>query len=107
MQARKPSIDDIRESYLDPLVNLGLIEKTPSVRDGRQNIYFPVEYSSNNGSGNSDDNNANTNSNKVIVIDPSLYPTKNLIEESFRTLVKYPPETQYFLIKLQITELRT
>jgi hypothetical protein len=105
MQVRKPSTDEIRESYLVPLINLGLIEKTPSIRDGRQNIYFPVEYSSNNGSSdNGSGNNANTNPNKVLVTDPPLYPTKNLIEESFRTLVKYPARGTIFFD--QITDYR-
>jgi hypothetical protein len=30
MEVHKPSTDEIRESYLDPLVNQGLIEKVPS-----------------------------------------------------------------------------
>jgi hypothetical protein len=95
MQVHKPSTDEIREAYLDPLVNLGLIEKAPSVRDNRQNIYFPVEYSSTNG---------NTKTNKVLVTDPNLYPSRNLIEESFGTLVKYPARDTTFFD--QITDYR-
>ena len=82
MLTKKPSSDEIRIIYIDPLVNLGLIEKTPSVRDNRRNIYFPTEYSS-NGAAKSD---------KILVTDPNLYPYRNLMEESFRTLVKYNGE---------------
>jgi hypothetical protein len=88
MEVQKPSTDEIRESYLDPLVNQGLIEKMPSARDNRQNIYFPVDPAANG--------NGKTNTSKVIVSDPSLFPTRNLIEESFRTLVKYPARDSIF-----------
>src|SRR5918993_146146 len=57
----KPSSDEVRRNYLDPLTNLGLIEKVPSVRDNKRNIYFPTEYSPNNGSA--------TKSNKILVTD--------------------------------------
>jgi hypothetical protein len=72
-----------------------LVEKVPSIRDNRQKIYFPVEYSATNG---------NTKTNKVLVTDPNLYPSRNLIEETFRTLVKYPARDSIFLD--QITDYR-
>jgi hypothetical protein len=96
MEVHKPSTDQIRESYLNPLVNQGLIEKVPSARDNRQNIYLPVDPAV-NGNGKAD-------TSKVIVSDPSLYPTRNLIEESFRTLVKYPARDSIFFD--QITDYR-
>lgn len=43
LRVNKPSTDEIRESYLYPLLNLGVIEKVSSVIDGRSYIYFPVE----------------------------------------------------------------
>jgi hypothetical protein len=92
----KPSSDEVRRNYLDPLTNLGLIEKVPSVRDNKRNIYFPTEYSPNNCSA--------TKSNKILVTDPSLYPSRNLIEESFRTLVKYSGSDGIFFD--QITDYR-
>ena len=88
MEVHKPSTDEIRENYLGPLINQGLIEKVPSVRDRRQNIYFPVDPAANG--------NGETNTSKVIVSDPSLYPSRNIIEETFRTLVKYPARDSIF-----------
>jgi hypothetical protein len=96
MEIYKPSTDEIRENYLGPLINQGLIEKVPSVRDRRQNIYFPVDPAA-NGNGKAD-------TSKVIVSDPSIYPTRNLIEETFRTLVKYPARDSTFFD--QITDYR-
>ena len=98
MQVRKPSTDDIRESYLDPLINLGLVEKSPSVKDNRQNIYFPVEYFGNG------DANTNNKNNMILVREPELYHSRNLIEESFRTLIKYPARDTIFFD--QITDYR-
>jgi hypothetical protein len=96
MEVHKPGTDEIRESYLDPLINQGLIEKVPSVKDRRQNIYFPVDPAANG--------NGKVDTNKVIVTDPNLYPSKSLIEESFRTLVKYPARDSIFFD--QITDYR-
>jgi hypothetical protein len=93
-QTRKPSTDEVREAYLEPLVNLGVIDKATSVQDNRQNIYYPVEYSTKE----------NTYSSKIVVRDPSFYPSRNLIEESFRTLVKYPASDTTFFD--QITDYR-
>ena len=96
MEVHKPSTDEIRENYLGPLINQGLIEKVPSNRDRRQNIYFPVDPAAND--------NGKTNTSKVVVSDPNLYPTRNLIEELFRTLVKYPARDSIFFD--QITDYR-
>src|SRR5215204_1817972 len=96
LEVHKPSTDEIRENYLGPLINQGLIEKVPSVRDRRQNIYFPVDPAANG--------NGKVDTNKVIVSDPNLYPSKDLIEESFRTLVKYPARDSIFFD--QITDYR-
>jgi CBS domain-containing protein len=86
MHVHKPSTDDIRKSYLYPLINLGLVDKAPSVKDHRHNIFYPVETGNITGS----------NKNKILVSDPNLYPTKNIIEESFRTIVKYDAEGSTF-----------
>jgi hypothetical protein len=72
-----------------------LIEKLPSARDSRRNIYFPTEYPANG---------HNTVGNKIRVTDHNLYPSRNVIEESFRTLVKCNAEdTKIFD---QITDYR-
>ena len=71
----------IRKKYLDPLINLELVQKTPSVKDGRTNIYFLPDLGENGREGSDKD--------RILVNDPSMYPTKNFIIESFRTVIEY------------------
>ena len=71
----------IRKKYLDPLINLGLVQKTPSVKDGRTNIYFLYDQGENGREESKKD--------RILVNDPSIYPTKNFIIESFRTVIEY------------------
>jgi hypothetical protein len=107
MQVSKPSTEEIRERYLNPLINHGLIDKTASTRDNRQNIYYPVEYSAKSMSDTSD------SKNKVVVRDPTLYPTKDVLIESFETLIEYPANdtkileniSQYRIIDVDGTQL--
>jgi predicted transcriptional regulator len=70
----------IRKKFLDPLVNLGLVQRTPSVTGNRTNIYSLPEYGT---AGNTN----KQDKNKILVKDSTLYPTKNLIVESLRTVV--------------------
>lgn len=75
----------IRKKYLDPLVNLGLVKKSSSVRDGRNNIYSFLE----NNQEKNDDTDSNNNKDKVLVRNPTLYPSKNVIVESLIMVVNY------------------
>jgi hypothetical protein len=54
--------DHIRKKYLDPLINLGLVQKSPSVKDGRTNIYSLPDNSRNKDGNNDRD--------KILVRDP-------------------------------------
>jgi hypothetical protein len=73
----------IRKKYLDPLVNLGLVQKSPSVKIGRINIYSIPDSAHNTDTG-SDNNN---NNDRILVRNPTLYPLKNVIVESLRTVI--------------------
>jgi hypothetical protein len=42
----KPSSKELRDKYLEPLVNLGVLDKVQSEIDRRENIYVPVEEGS-------------------------------------------------------------
>jgi hypothetical protein len=81
----------IRKKYLDPLINLGLVQKTPSVKDGRTNIYSLPENIQ------SKDN--NDNKDKILVRNPNLYPTKNVLIDSFRTVIEYDADDPSFFEK--------
>ena len=74
--------NDIRKKYLDPLINLKVIQKFPSVRDNRSNIYCLPNYGAAL-------NTKKQDKTKIVVKDPSLYPSKDLIVESFRTVIEY------------------
>ena len=80
----------IRKKYLDPLINLGLVQKSPSVKDGRTNIYSLPDSSQNKD---------NIYTDKILVKDPSLYPSKNVIIESFRTVIEYDADDTSFFEK--------
>jgi hypothetical protein len=76
------SSDELRQKFTDPLVNLGIIEKTKSEIKKSENIYFPVDEKGENIFslfGNSDL--------RLHVKDSNLYPCKELIQNSFK-LVK-------------------
>jgi hypothetical protein len=82
----------IRKKYLDPLVNLGLVQKTLSIKDGRTNIYLLPDNSH-------DKDNDNNDKDKILVKDSSLYPTKNVIIESFRTVIEYDADGPHYFEK--------
>jgi hypothetical protein len=78
----KPSNKELRDKYLEPLVNLGVIDKVRSEIDKRENIYLPVEEG--------DlfhifDDSANNDSNlRLTVLNPEAFPNKNFLKEQFR-----------------------
>lgn len=75
----KPSNKELRDKYLEPLVNLGVLDKVQSEIDKRENIYLPVEE------GNLfhifDDS---TNSLRLSLPSPKLFPNKSFLKEQFR-----------------------
>ena len=78
--------NDIRKKFLDPLVNLGLIQKFVSVKDNRSNLYCLPEFVSNA---------KKQDKTKIIVKDPNLYPGRNLIVDSLRTVVNYDADDPF------------
>jgi hypothetical protein len=81
--------DAIRKRYLDPLINLGLIQKVPSKKDNRVNIYYPPTSASDNNSNIASENRDGDGDGRIRVRDPSLYPDTNLMVESLRTACEY------------------
>jgi hypothetical protein len=75
----KPSNKELRDKYLEPLVNLGVIDKVKSEIDKRENIYLPVEE------GDLfhifDDS---TNNIRLTVPRPNIFPSKSFLKEQFR-----------------------
>ena len=83
MNCNRPSIEEIRKKYLDPLINQGIINKEESRIKSNRNIYSPVDRDSHNN--NSHNNNLNEEG-KIKVSNPDVYPTRKVIEESLSTV---------------------
>jgi hypothetical protein len=79
----KPSNKELRDKYLEPLVNLGVLDKVQSEIDRRENIYLPVEDGSLFDIFVDDETNL-----RIKVLTPEQFPTKNFLKEQFRTFVK-------------------
>ena len=87
----KPSRDDIREQYLEPLYNLGIVDKFRSEINKSENLYCPVdEVGTSNIFALSDD--ANPDDYRLKIKEPYLYPSKNVLMNSIRTFVKHHAE---------------
>jgi hypothetical protein len=69
MNCSKPSIEDIRKKYLDPLINQGIINKDQSRINSNHNIYSPVNKNKIK----------HEKADKIEVSDPALYPTKDFL----------------------------
>jgi hypothetical protein len=73
------SSEKVREQYLYPLLNMGIINKTKSVLNKSENLWSPVEDSIFS---------LFDQDYRLKILDYKLYPTKTLLEEEFRTIVK-------------------
>ena len=83
LKCPKPSTDVIRRKYLDPLVNIGLVNRYDSRLDPRGNVYSPVDE-------NTVKNQDKTE--KFQVLDPMVLPTKEFLEHSLQRIVAYSEE---------------
>jgi hypothetical protein len=79
MNCSKPSIEDIRKKYLDPLINQGIINKDQSRINSNHNIYSPVNKNKIK----------HEKADKIEVSDPALYPTKDFLVQSFDRVFGY------------------
>jgi hypothetical protein len=81
---QKLSSGELRNKYLYPLINQGIIDKVQSEINGSQNIYFPVEEEGNIFSIFEDPDNP-----KLKVSNPDIFPSKSFLKEEFRILSKH------------------
>ena len=79
----KPSSKELRDKYLYPLINQGVIDQVPSELDRRGNIYLHVEEG-NLFSMFGDSTIANVANPKLKVPSPDVFPSKNFLKEQFR-----------------------
>lgn len=80
----KPSGREIREKYLEPLINQGLINYTKSVIDRRENLYFPADEDITSVFSLF----AKNDDMKLTITNPTVYPSKKVLEKMLITIVK-------------------
>jgi hypothetical protein len=87
----KPSREDVREQYLEPLYNLGIVDKFKSEENKTENLYCPVDdISTSNIFSMIDD--SNPDDFRLKVTDSSLFPCNEILLDSFRTIIKQGAE---------------
>jgi len=78
LKCSKPSTQTIRDKYLDPLVNIGLVNRHESRIRLKNNIYSPV-----------DETTTRDKIEKFKVRNPDVYPFKSFLEQTLRRIVTY------------------
>ena len=81
-----PGTKQIRDTYLYPLLNHGLLNSVRSVINRSENLWFPVDDRTNAFSIFRDSNR------KLWVSDSKVYPSQNVIEEEYSSIVKQDAE---------------
>ena len=78
------SSDELRQKYVDPLINQGIIEKARSEIKKSENIHFPVDDKGDNifSLFNGDDL-------RLTIKNPELYPSRKVIQDSFATFATF------------------
>jgi hypothetical protein len=86
------------ESYLYPLLNQGYIDKSDSVIDGRAKIYYPIIITRKyiNLFENEKSNNF-SQENEKIVINFTIFPSKQYIISKIEPILRYYSENGYFI----------
>jgi hypothetical protein len=77
-----PGIRELRETYLYPLANHGLINYTKSVLNRNENIWAPVDEKTNAFSL------FKSNDLRLKVTSPDFYPSPNVIVEEYSSIIK-------------------
>lgn len=88
IQQKIMSKQQIRENYVEPLVNQGYIDKIDSELDKRTDIYYPVILKIDKLNGMADPSNFSQGT-KIKVIDPTIFPDKIYLNTSILTVCNY------------------
>jgi hypothetical protein len=79
----------ILETYINPLINQGYIDKTESDLDRRANIYYPVIISKNRKLLDFSDSNNFSQERKITITDSTLYPSKQYLISKIQQVLRY------------------
>lgn len=88
IQSKTMSTKQIRENYLELLINQGYIDKIDSELDRRSDVYYPVilKTSKLGDSGNPPNLSQET---KIQVLDPAIFPDKTYVKASIPAVINY------------------
>jgi hypothetical protein len=92
-QKKKYSSKQLLESFVNPLINQGYIDKAESELDKRANIYYPVLVNTKNRKlfENGQSNNF-LQQNKLGIKNSTLYPTKQYLISKIQAVLRYSAE---------------
>lgn len=82
------SNQQMHETFIDPLLNTGYIDKADSEIDGRSKIYFPVVEEDMN-LFEMDASNNNSHERKLVLKENAYYPTKSYIISKIEAVMEY------------------
>lgn len=96
----KPSSHQLRDKYLYPLLNQGLVNSVSSALNLREHIWFPVDQDANIFSmfENSEDL-------RLKVTDVKVYPSMDVLEDSYSICSRQEEKSPYKIIDTDNTEL--
>jgi hypothetical protein len=88
---KKLSREEIREQYLEPLFNLGIVDKFKSELNKLENLYCPVDDISTSNIFSMTDE-SSPEDYRLKVTDPRQFPCNSVLLDAFRTIVNYNAE---------------
>jgi hypothetical protein len=95
----------ILETYINPLINQGYIDKTNSELDRRSNIYYPVIITTKNRKLFDIGQSSNfSHQNRIIITNPMLYPSKQYIISKIEQVLGYSAGKDFSLAKIKSHE---
>jgi hypothetical protein len=92
LMGHTPGGREIREKFLYPLTNQGIVNYAKSQINGKENIYFPVDEDEDEG--NIFSLFENGKDYRLTIKDPMMYPSKNVLEKELRTIVRREEKIQ-------------
>jgi hypothetical protein len=95
----------ILETYINPLINQGYIDKTNSELDKRANIYYPIIITAKNRKlFETDQSNNFSEQNRIIITNPIFYPSKQYIISKIEAILRYSADKDFPVIKIKSHE---
>jgi hypothetical protein len=89
IKERKFSTQHILESYIDPLVNAGYIDKIDSKKDKRSYIFYPVLNAKQKKLFDSSETNNSSQHRIINIADPILFPDKKYLISKIEGVLRY------------------